>query len=75
MWRDILTRKESKVHAMRALMLVNEGPLFTTHLEAAHTCHNKQCVNPGHGIWATHAENMAMSIDENHWSKRGLVQI
>lgn len=68
MWRDIATRKESKVHAMRALMLIEEGPLFTTKLEAAHTCHNKLCVNINHGVWATHEENMAMSSGKNHWS-------
>lgn len=60
MWRDIETRQPKKIHAMRAMLLTSEGPLFYTDLDAAHTCHNDQCVNPEHGVWATRSENLRM---------------
>lgn len=60
-WYDIRTRERKKIHAMRAILLIEEGPLYDPDngLEAAHSCHTPWCVNRRHGFWATHEQNMA----------------
>lgn len=35
------------------------------HVEAAHTCDNSECVNPGHLVWETHSENMTRQAERN----------
>ena len=65
-WRDITTRAKTKVHAMRAGLLIELGPLGDPgDLEAAHGCHNPLCVNTLHGFWATRQENMSGKVPES----------
>lgn len=53
------------MHVMRLQLMIAGGPLaqLDPHLEAAHTCHRPWCVNPDHGVWATHEENMEMGYE------------
>jgi hypothetical protein len=42
----------------RAVCILTHGaPPADRKYEAAHSCHNKLCVNPRHVRWATHSEN------------------
>lgn len=50
------------MHVARFLLYVMHGIRFNDlgyrGLEAGHTCHNEQCVNPLHLKWMTRQENM-----------------
>lgn len=67
-WWSIEDRKKIKMHAFRAaLIVIRTGPYVKvqSHWEAAHRCHNPICVNPYHGFWATHLENVTKYIPED----------
>lgn len=56
--------------AFRLIKLIELGPLGQPlDEEVAHLCHNPTCVNPAHGEWMTHKENMAMEAGEK-WQRR-----
>ena len=66
-WRDISTQAKKKIHAFRAGLILRSGPYLEVlpHWEAAHRCHNDQCVNPTHGFWALHPENCSGFVPED----------
>lgn len=76
--RGIETRSASKAqrtktHALRLIKLLELGPLAEPpNEEVGHLCHNDQCVNPRHGEWMSHRENMAMEAGGMWHERRGL---
>lgn len=62
-----------KTHALRLIKILEQGPLGEPlDEEVGHLCHNSWCVNPNHGKWMTHSENMAMEADGKWHERRGL---
>lgn len=54
-----------ETYAHRHMCKVAHGDAPSPDHEAAHSCNNgkKGCINPKHLRWATHAENMADTVD------------
>lgn len=53
--------KVEKAH--RVMCELVYGPPPTPGLEAAHSCHNRGCVNPDHLSWETRPDNQNQSVD------------
>lgn len=48
--------------AHRVMCILAHGPSVMPDYEAAHSCGNRQCVNPRHLSWKTRADNQADSV-------------
>jgi hypothetical protein len=55
----IFKMKGRNRRAHRIALIMAIGQPTDIALQAAHTCHNRACVNPQHMRWATNKENMA----------------
>lgn len=51
-------RRQRKTSANRAVSLLTFGDPPADGMHAAHSCHNRSCINPRHLRWATVQENI-----------------